>query len=618
MKIAIASGKGGTGKTTLSTNLALALAANGRSVAYLDCDVEEPNGHIFLAPQFDRSRDVSIPVPIVNDDKCTYCGACGEVCRFSAILVLGEKVIAFPELCHGCGACSLVCEEQAITEVDRRIGTVEDGRTAEGILFTRGLLDVGESMAPPVIHAVLKTNPATDVTILDAPPGTTCPTIEAIRDADVVVLVTEPTPFGLSDLKLAVEMVRTLGIPFGVVVNRAGAGDLEVHEYCEVEGIEIWLEIPDDRRIAELYSRGEPAVRTMPELEQDLSRLAAHLAEQVAPGRVEPRFDTVAFEPPPDLPPTPSELADPGASPDVDELVVISGKGGTGKTSVAASLAALAEEAMVADCDVDAADLYLVLSPEVRGSWPFTGGTKARIEDRKCLGCGECEESCRYDAIHDHGGVRGPEFAVNALACEGCGACVEVCPSEAISMVPVLAGEWFLSDTRHGPMVHARLAVTGDNSGKLVSLVRREARAVAAVEEKELVIVDGSPGIGCPVIASITGARLVLVVAEPTLSGLHDMKRVAELTRQLKVEAAVCVNKFDINPEITEQIEREAQELGLTPVGRIHYDPEVTTAQVRALTVVEHGEGPAAQDILLLWQTLRAMIEGSQAGAERR
>ena len=618
MKIAIASGKGGTGKTTLSTNLALALAANGRSVAYLDCDVEEPNGHIFLAPQFDRSRDVSIPVPVVNDDKCTYCGACGAVCRFSAILTLGDKVITFPELCHGCGACSLVCEDKAITEVDRRIGIIEEGRTAEGILFTRGLLDVGESMAPPVISAVLQTVPATDITILDAPPGATCPTIEAIRDADVVILVTEPTPFGLSDLKLAVGMVRTLGIPLGVVVNRAGAGNLEVHEYCEAEGIEIWLEIPDDRRIAELYSRGEPAVRTMPELERELSHLAARLAEKVVPGRVEPRFDTVAFEMPSDLPPTPSERAGPGRQPDVDELVVISGKGGTGKTSVAASLAALAEDAMVADCDVDAADLYLVLSPDVRTTWPFTGGAKARIVERRCAGCGECQESCRYDAIHDHGGIRGPEFAVNVLACEGCGACVTVCPTDAIEMVPVLAGEWFLSDTRQGPMVHARLAVTGDNSGKLVSLVRREARAVAAEEEKELVIVDGSPGIGCPVIASITGARLVLIVAEPTLSGLHDMKRVAELTRQLKVEAAICVNKFDINPEITERIEREARELGLTPVGRIHYDPEVTTAQVRSLTVVEHGEGPAAQDLSLLWQTVQSMIKGARAGTEKR
>ena len=618
MKIAIASGKGGTGKTTLATNLALTLAGNGRSVAYLDCDVEEPNGHLFLAPEIGETREVTIPVPVIDTSRCTNCGACGAACRYSAILCLPESVITFPELCHGCGGCTIACEEHAITETGRRVGTVETGRAAEGILFGQGLLQVGESMAPPVLHALLEAAPSTDVTLLDAPPGTSCPAIATIRAADVVVLVTEPTPFGLNDLKLAVEMVRALGLPFGVVVNRAGAGDERVQEYCAAERIEVWLEIPDDRGIAERYSRGEAAVDSMPELRRALSRFADRIVTSADPRPAAARHDLEPFEEPEGLPPTPSQRAPAPACTEIDELVVISGKGGTGKTSVAASLLALAGNAIAADCDVDAADLHLVLDPRIRDRWPFSSGHKARIDEDECAWCTACAQFCRFDAIDQSRANGAFSMAVDPFACEGCGVCTLTCPGDAIELLPVQSGEWFHSDTRLGPMVHARLGVAGENSGKLVSLVRNEARAVAAAEGKELVIVDGSPGIGCPVIASITGARLALVVTEPTLSGLHALLRVAELTGHFGVETAVCVNKFDLNPGVAERIEREAQRLGLTVLGRIHYDPAVTGAQVGATSVTESGPGPAARDIAALWKELRTILAARDEGGRLR
>ncbi len=611
MKIAIASGKGGTGKTTLATSLARALASAGRSVAYLDCDVEEPNGHIFLAPVIESSRDVTIPVPKVDESACVYCGDCGATCRYSAILVLLDTIVTFPELCHGCGGCTMVCPVSAITEIPRVTGKVEAGMCASGVHFVQGLLSVGEAMSPPVIRAVIASEPEVSVVLRDAPPGTSCPVIESVRGADVVLLVTEPTPFGLNDLKLAVEMVRTLGLPFGVVVNRAGVGDSTMYDWCASENVEVLLEIPDDREVARLYSRGEPVFSALPWLEARLVDLVDSL-ETLAKGHSPaPPTAVVPFEPPSDLPVLPSErpVVKESAGAGIKEIVVLSGKGGTGKTSVVASLFALSAGAAVADCDVDAADLHLVLSPEVTNSWPFSGSMKALVDEGACTDFGTCRQVCRFDAIHVVSGQGTQVSRVDGVSCEGCGLCARVCPAGAVSMVGALSGEWFESLTRHGPMVHARLAIAGENSGKLVSLVRREARAVAIAQGRRLLYVDGSPGIGCPVIASITGASMVLVVAEPTLSGMHDMKRVAELTRHFKIRTVLCVNKADINEAITERIEAEAIELGLPVLGRICYDPAVTEAQVRCLSVVELGDSPAARDMRAIHDRLHEELE---------
>ncbi|MBW2631730.1 MAG: ATP-binding protein [Deltaproteobacteria bacterium] len=267
MKIAIASGKGGTGKTTIATNLALALANTGRTIQILDCDVEEPNCHIFLKPEIESSSPVTVPIPKVIEEKCTGCGICAEVCEYSAIAVIKGKVLIFPELCHSCGACKLFCPEDAFIEVPRELGTVEEGKT-NGISFVHGLLNIGELMSPAVIRGVKEAAGEPEILILDSPPGTSCPVIEAVKDAEFVLLVTEPTPFGLNDLELAVGMVRELSIPFAVAINRSDVGNEDVKEYCNKEKIKIILEIPNDRRIAEAYSRGEMVIHALPEYQK--------------------------------------------------------------------------------------------------------------------------------------------------------------------------------------------------------------------------------------------------------------------------------------------------------------------------------------------------------------
>jgi MinD superfamily P-loop ATPase len=257
MIISIASGKGGTGKTTVAVNLALSLPQG--TVQLIDCDVEEPNAHLFLSPSVNRVTSVGIPVPRIDGSKCTYCGKCAKVCEYHAIAVILQNVLVFDELCHGCGACSYLCPEKAIFEVEREIGVVQEG-SANGISSVNGVLNIGEPMASPLIRRVKEKIQKEKVVILDAPPGTACPVIQTVKESNFCILVTEPTPFGLNDLELAVGMLEKLGIPKGVVVNKADVGDPEVGEYCQSKNIPVLMEIPMDRRIAESYSRGVPIV----------------------------------------------------------------------------------------------------------------------------------------------------------------------------------------------------------------------------------------------------------------------------------------------------------------------------------------------------------------------
>lgn len=265
MKIAIASGKGGTGKTTIATNLAHLAASEGLRTAYLDCDVEEPNGHLFLDPQVLREEPIHKLIPVVDADRCTHCAVCSERCRYGAIACVGEQTLIFTELCHSCGGCLWACPEEAISEVPRPIGRLRTG-TSGPLHFVDGVLNVGEAMSPPAIRAVKGTDSNAELAILDCPPGTSCAVIESVRGCDLLLLVTEPTPFGLHDLKLAVEMARTLKLQFAVIVNRAGSGDREAWEYCRQQRIPILAEIPDDRAVAEAYSRGELAVDAVPDV----------------------------------------------------------------------------------------------------------------------------------------------------------------------------------------------------------------------------------------------------------------------------------------------------------------------------------------------------------------
>jgi MinD superfamily P-loop ATPase len=281
MMIAIASGKGGTGKTTVAVNLALVLPA---PVQLLDCDVEEPNCHLFLNPDMQRKESVGIPVPVVDPKRCDLCGECGRICEFNAIISLKTQPLVFPELCHGCGGCRMVCPQGAIREERRPIGEIQFGRR-NGLRFIQGRLQIGQAMSPPLIRAVKKEADDTGVCIIDCPPGTTCPVVTAVRHTDYVVLVTEPTPFGLHDLKLAVETVRRLGPPCGVVINRSDSGDDRVVEYCRAEQIPVLLEIPEDRRIAVAYSRGIPAVEALPETREMFLTLWEQIRRNVSPAK---------------------------------------------------------------------------------------------------------------------------------------------------------------------------------------------------------------------------------------------------------------------------------------------------------------------------------------------
>jgi MinD superfamily P-loop ATPase len=284
------------------------------------------------------------------------------------------------------------------------------------------------------------------------------------------------------------------------------------------------------------------------------------------------------------------------------ELTIISGKGGTGKTSVMASFAALAQNKVLADADVDAADLHLILAPDIKHEEDFKGGRIAQIDLDKCTECGECRERCQFNAIS-------PEFVVDKIDCEGCGVCVHFCPVEAIDFPQSICGKWYISETRFGPMVHAKLGIAEENSGLLVSLVRNQAKVLAEEQGLDTIIVDGPPGIGCPVIASITGTSAVLIVTEPTLSGLHDLERVGELAAHFKIPTFACVNKFDLNEEMSDQIAEYCASKNIGFVGRIPYDTAVTYAMVASQSIVEFSDGHVSKAIREIWHTVEDFLK---------
>ena len=283
------------------------------------------------------------------------------------------------------------------------------------------------------------------------------------------------------------------------------------------------------------------------------------------------------------------------------EVVILSGKGGTGKTSIVGSFAALAQKKVLADCDVDAADLHLLLNPSITEENEFWSGQVAVIDDEECTQCGLCQDVCRFDAIKD--------FKVDPVPCEGCGFCSHICPVEAITMKESLSGHWFISDTKYGHLVHARLGIAQENSGKLVALVRQQAKQIAKRDGLDFIISDGPPGIGCPVISSLSGANLALLVTEPTLSGIHDLERVRGVCHHFGIPALVCVNKYDLNEDNTHQIENYCLNQGVEVAARVPFDNTVTEAIVQGLPVVEYSQGRVTQEIESLWQHVTRALE---------
>ena len=619
LTIAISSGKGGTGKTFIASNVAAVLSRtnlgpllhddelSGTQIRYLDCDVEEPNGHLFLKPDIQEEEDVVLLSPVGADEtKCISCGRCAEVCTYNAIAVIKEKVLFFNDLCHVCGACKIVCPTDAIIEKNKKIGILKHGKSGE-IDFHYALLETAEGgMSPRLIKSV-KNLIGEGINILDSPPGTACPVVETVKDADIVILVTDPTPFGINDLKLAVDMCRELEQEPVVLVNRAEYRDNSLKEYCRDEGLEIIGEIPDDRRIAEVYSVGDLVIDRMPKYRDLFEELALKIVSRAQVKTPVRKGKLRAEVPAPVVEKAVQYRTYTGKKP--KELVVISGKGGTGKTSLVASFAALAGNTIISDCDVDAADLHLILEPTIVERGAFSGGVNVEIDQDKCTQCGKCYEACRFDAIEKVKDGENEMFVINKTACEGCGVCNLVCQDDAIKIRDAVNGEWYISETRFGPMTHAKLGIAEENSGRLVTLVRSKKDRFVEEVDGDIALIDGSPGTGCPVIASITGADYTLIVTEPTVSGIHDMERVLAVINFFHVRSGIVVNKYDLNEEMTERIKILADKHQCDFLGVVPYDKSVTEAQMEKLSVVEYKENPLTKPIEEIWSKVESIMK---------
>lgn len=594
MILAVASGKGGTGKTLVSTNLASIM----HKASYADCDAEEPNGHLFLVPSIRKETTVHIHTPRINAELCTGCGECAHSCAFNALAVVKDKVLVFSELCHACGVCTRTCPESAITEEPHELGKVRIGTFGDSRRFVDGSLNIGELRSAGVIEKVVNEIRKNGLVIIDAPPGTSCSAVAACSKADAALLVTEPTPFGLHDLKLARQMLNRLKVPYAVIINRADLGDDAVERYCEREGIPILSRIPFDRKIAELYAEGR-MISDYPEYRMIFVGLAEKLQYPKSfvlnPGIEEIEEELV------------QDRTAQASGSSSRSLVVLSGKGGTGKTMLAACLASVWKDKAAADADVDAANLGILLEGEITDEIPFSSGNRAAIDPEHCTGCGSCLD-CHFSAISMNDG----KAQVQPFKCEGCGLCKIVCPSGAVGLKRPLSGSITLQDTPYSSLVSAELSPGAEASGRLVTEVRKHAEALASFRDIDKILIDGSPGIGCPVNAALTGTQGVLLVTEPSRSSLHDLERVIELLDFFNLSRWVVVNKHDLAPALTSRIEQFSEAKGIRVIGKIPFDPTITKSIVGCRIPSEDAECKSGEMLRRLCESIIEEFEKEQ------
>lgn len=599
-KIAVCSGKGGTGKTTVALSLAWTLGQASQfemPVKLIDCDVEEPNCHLFLHGDYAEPVKVTADKPEFDLDRCIGCGKCVKKCRYNAIAVVKGIPLAFNDLCHSCGVCSAICPYDAIRLTPQPIGEIREDKNLQPFAFAYGLLNVGESQSTVVIDTLVEKSLARGLTIIDGPPGTACPVVKTISHADKVILVTEPTPFGAHDLSVALNLCNQLEKPCAIMINRSDENDSLIEKIARKHQVPIVGRIPFRREYARVYSEGIILAAEFPSLREEISgSFSRLLSEAIVPQRVEAQVAVVdkSYQ-------VSSER--PTESKDYQELTILSGKGGTGKTTVAAAFSALAGNCIFADCDVDAANLKLLLNGKTLYSKAISLGHEALIKPRLCSKCGLCADKCRFGAITID--PTSGKYLVNPLHCEGCGLCLEICPCKAISEVNAETGKLMISESKKGLLIHADLATAAENSGKLVAMVRDLAFTIIEQQKKEWLVADGPPGTACPAIASLTGTDRVILVTEPSVAALHDLKRVIKLARHFGLRAEIIINKADINQTVCRKIRELANESGSTVVGEIPFDESVKEAIKAGVPITEFNDGPAAKALKEIWNKIK-------------
>lgn len=603
-KIVIASGKGGTGKTTVAVNLSHYLSTfENEKVKLLDCDVEAPNDNLFLNATFNESKEVKAPRPVWDESKCTSCGKCVDVCNYNAIAMVKGKVLIFNELCHSCGACMYLCPEKALIKEEVTVGKIELAEDYKPFSFGHGVLNIGESLAPMVISHLKNHMDNNAINIIDASPGTTCPVVKSMEGMDYCLLVTEPTPFGLNDLVLAASLTSKLNLPTGIVINRSYGDDAIIEDFAKRNGIPILGKIPFNKKYAVSYSKGDVLINVHPELKEIFSDIYKKMKSEKKVPVIEKSTETASV-----VNKTVLTSKSENSSVAYKELVIISGKGGTGKTTVTSALSQLMENKILVDDDVDASNLHLLCKPEILQTEDYVGGKTYSIDPDICIGCGLCERLCNFNAIKEIEVNGRKKYQIDPIACEGCGFCFNACRADAITGKDNVSGKWFLSKTSQGYLSHAKLGIGEENSGKLVSCVRDNAAKLANEFGAERILNDGPPGTGCPVISALTGIDLAVVVTEPTLSGIHDMKRALDLSKYFNVPTLIVVNKFDLNQEMTEKIENIAKTYKSKVIGKIPFDKNVNDSLMLGKSIITYGKGEAYNSILEMWKILKEEI----------